>query len=1654
MSHPPAEAHTVTPPTRQNDAMDTATDANDLRQKVLALRQKKKEQLLSASQFTLSAQIDVEPNRLTWFGVDDPDHLPGPNIPANPSEPVASRQSHDDNEDDDADSTVLGHYLEALPLPPSTVFVKSTASSAARSSNIISRDSGSLYPVQQDTLTARAALPLGRGTSARTSVSSLHRNPRSSVKDAFASASTSSGRNTPLGPPPTMPLPPRPTLSSHDSHSLSSRRSSRLSAATVISRRSSTSASSSCKSADLTLDASVSTDRTDSSDVSDEELDSIRNISNHFPSPGHPTATLPHHSLHSALSPSQPTWQDLPFDTPLARRDKQFGVQGESSTDSALSDVLNITEHRGLLTAKHPHLPVGVARVGLGPRSISPRAAASSPASEQLEYLSDSNAAPSSQPHHDTSPSSSRHKRTGTMSKSLSELMVALELEADGCRQQRPRRSHPSQDNSAQPSSSSSPRHASESNHTDGSDLQHNGPEEPSILPTSDSLPSLSSSGSQDESLDDSRGPQTAESSLTRSISTKSVGSYRRSSDTVHDNASVAEFQSIYNAYRDSAATFASRFTAPTVRIEDPQGDEISDSELEGGSSSELDEVPRKRNKSSRKKHLGFDEQRASLRNRSLTVTRPVADPSRAAYNSRTTTAPTNEHSVSSTAVDTPSQGLDPYAFYEFSPSLPPFMPTGLSPRDLTGRGTWSSIVARASERMRSRQPSIASLSTLASTATGPVSMRQIRASAEAKQRQIDAAHRAREQMSDQFAAMSYRPFAIHDHALSLVDPSSTPVQLSRSFSSKSIASSQAYGSTMERRSSTTTLGYTDSIAPSVGEYGSKWPVAVGADEAVGPDDAASSYAFTTSSLSRQPSSSHGQAKKYVEFSMQTSPQSTPTTAVMPLPASTMAVHDAVEHSDVEFGSPSPGSAAAQRSSSHLDLLGIDAPMRRRKSSASLLSMHDLDAELDKPGLWPSQIRAPRLSPSAPGRTRRESAVVASEGQVTVIDAGSDEESDLDVDASLEDLAERSGVLDASRGSKRKLRVDASETRSSGVTPDASSRPIASIPARSKRISAALDRIRAQQASRAAAWHSSDDSDDDCDNVGVNSPVQRGKPMQARSSLSVLANKPRGAFNAGIAGRDSATLPLKDGSRVSPASTKSVSSSRRLLRSSSPDLIAPPSDEEEVLLTEDLEWDQAEISRHAMVDDEFDLHVGEAVTPRFSTPLKAQNKALARQNSGSLASETSCGAQVAPPESCRSRSSSMSSVIEIIQEADEILSSTGHSIGHSSGHDTTISDSGGTSGHDPQRPNQAAAETIRRRMSLRKQGIHPPIMLFKRQPEREAVAEPADVATGEGIVLRTGCDGDAESPVEDASTSTALQDTPDTMAGSEIWTSFHADRLSTTSSATTWSYRSSVDAPARMQSVSTRESVGSVKEATSKPAKSVTTDAASVRKAAQLGELPSAAKIETTTSTTPSAQPMLRRKSSGIPTARERAVVPKPTPRPSWPLNAASATSLNPVSRIEKGEIASKGPGAGIRRYQSAASLRGAAFRAEQDVNQASSAAVRKDGLASQDVARRARYSDGQHITPSKAIRSVGGITPSKLPSLRSVASTSSLRSQGQASGLPRPASGSQRSRVPQRLPKTVTMGRERQASSNETGALASGLPLPTSLRAAPSALC
>ncbi len=60
---------------------------------------------------------------------------------------------------------------------------------------------------------------------------------------------------------------------------------------------------------------------------------------------------------------------------------------------------------------------------------------------------------------------------------------------------------------------------------------------------------------------------------------------------------------------------------------------------------------------------------------------------------------------------------------------------------------------------------------------------------------------------------------------------------------------------------------------------------------------------------------------------------------------------------------------------------------------------------------------------------------------------------------------------------KRKLRTDASDGLALGTSNDPEARAIASIPARSRRISAALDRIRGQRMARNDGWESSDDED-------------------------------------------------------------------------------------------------------------------------------------------------------------------------------------------------------------------------------------------------------------------------------------------------------------------------------------------------------------------------------------------------------------------------------------------------------------------------------------------------------------------------------------------------------------------------------------------------
>ncbi|CDR98611.1 hypothetical protein [Sporisorium scitamineum] len=1637
----PISTHTSTVQSLDQPSMSASIELlddaniNDFRSKILASRQKKQAELSASAFLAVNEPLPSDSNRLTWVGVDDDSGQC-----AAASRSMSSTESRYSDEEDDADSTILGHYIQAMPIPPQNSLLieqksqrlslasEGTCSSSHESSSRTScllDDDMDAHSLHTTTATdTSSGPPSRRSSSARTSVASQR-------KSNYANSVASS---KPRGPPPSMPLPPKPPSSPHarspstrNGEFWPSRRSSRTSALTASSSRSSASLRSSRKStySDVASPLLVSdhSQCSDVCDLSEEELTGIRNISYQFPSPTSPyiarrpsasrapeedrlhvsyrsestaepsTGSQSHGSetmSRKALRQVQDCSTDLPSNEAPACDDGIGTAQGEESNDSSLSDVLDLADNKGVLM------------IG---RRLQQASVWQKSTSKQHE-------------------AGKHHQRKGTMSKSMSELMAALDLEASEWSQrlgesERTMDSRNSQVGQTQARESHlldskppgpQPSHLLPSNDTAQPDLQ-----------ASDSLPSLSSAGSQELSLDDSRGPATAESSLVRSNSGKSMQSFGDTADTAHDNGASVEFHSIYNAYRGSTSTIASRFTAPVVRIEDPEGDEVSDSELEDDVSSS-DDAPRKRNKSSRKKPFGFEQQRVSLRPRPSLLSRSSSVKGGSTFHS--TLPPTEEEdaeSSNSAPTTTTTEGSDPYAFYEFSPSLPPFMPTGLSPRDLTGRGTWSSIVARASERMRSRQPSLTSLDSFTTTASasGPVSLRQIRATARAKQRQADAAHRARELMSNQFAAMSYRPFAIHQHAASFASQAGASSDLRSSVSSIFGAASLMGGMTSGRSSAMSNPSYAGSIAPGVGDYGTRWPVAIGADEGVGLNDAASMFSMTPYSLSRSPSGSQPPTKKYVEFSMQTSPQPSPTDAKF-APLDTLTVDEGVNRADAQVGTD-------VKIHSDLDYLGIDTPLLRRRSTVSLLSTHDLNAELDQPGLWPSHIRAPRLSSMA--RRRSDGQQVSS--AAIDAEAGSEEESDLDVDASLEDLAERSGVLDVSRGFKRKMHSTATEAHEMGSVDDSTERPIASIPARSRRISATLDRIRAQRISRAAGWNDSDDDVAAGTAAGVlNTPRSTAKSGRPSLPGSVPSKVKSGAGSL----RRSKSMAAMGGSK-----RDATSPSMLRVRSPSPDLsiLTNPSDDEEVLLTADLDMDSADLSHKSILDEEFDMMVGQTITSRFSgsvkpssqfqqqrgsgeaieTPSKkapTNNKGSAVEGGEQSGSEDSKDSQQTAKMQTHSRASSMSSVIEMIQEADELLSSTGHSIGHSSGHDTTVSDSGGTSGHDPQRPNQAAAEIIRRRLSMRSRGLPTPVRLANAQP-----VQPSGLAGSENVSTSDAAKLDVH---EDEAMSSSVQDTPDTMSGSEIWTSFHADRSSNASTATTWSYRSTEDGQsAPRTSLTSVTAMPDLKEAESNSASAADDD----------GQAAKGDAIETNANRTIL---ILRRKSSGLPVARS--AMPKHS-RPSLPL-AATSGALKQNRGSQDNSTGSNGAASPaiptMRRYQSVSSLRSRAFT---DVSKVS-ADAKGDSAAGQTSRATARYSDGQcALTPAKPIRSVGGgITPSKLPSLKSPASASSLvYSRATVSG----GQGARASPMPQR----VVNGAGRSQLTSPMGVRASGLPRP-----------
>ncbi|GAC94927.1 hypothetical protein PHSY_002500 [Pseudozyma hubeiensis SY62] len=1643
-------------------------DRDLVRHKVLSLRQKRQAEISHAVSHTFDGPGARNSDRLTWIGVDeDVEHLAPPSSSSRLASSDASRSGSDD--DDDADSTILGHYIQALPHPPQKLVhldqlqrrprpsfaSEETCSSSHESSSHAScrlDDDVDVFSQHTTETTDNSSSPSSRrASSTRASIASRRLSQQSTSVDLARPASLAQALSSPIGPPPNMPLPPKPlsktlTRALADKHK--SRRSSRASASSAGSPRSAASGPSSWKMAETRPVSSrlrqIPGDRNDAPHVSDEEMDGLRDTSNHFPTPAtsypplsselttaprdaKPMLRFSPRSISGPSRATSPTADGVMYTSSGAshvRDDHVKSAEGGGSSDSALSQVLDLTESRGVLAIGEriqqasSGSQTGVFQIGLGARTLFPhksnrqrRSTPNGPSHNpgRKSSMHDVPHDPVQTYSKQHSVQRRNHQRSDTMSKSMSELMLALDLEADEWRNGVGMTAsvdlHP-QPQVAAAQVSRSHVEAGESSATVPGPAKSDSNTK-AELPESDSLPSLSSSVSQELSLDDSRGPPSAETSFIHPRSSKISASFRVVADNADDHGVSADPVALYDSCRLSDGTMASHFTAPALRIEDPEGDEVADSELEGDRSS--DEIPRKRSKPSRKKSLGFEDQRATLRPRSSLSHHSASLTSRPSQAFRSTLV-TTEEETGSTSLDSASLiraggDEDPYAFYEFSPSLPPFMPTGVSPRDLTGTGTWSSIVARASDSL-CRQPSIASVRSLATAESGPVSLREIRATAQAKQRHADAAHRAREHMSDHIATMSYRPFAIHDHAASLAKEVDMWNAHRASASSASAVGSPEEGGRSGRSSSMSSV-FAASIAPSVGDYGTRWPVAIGADQGVGPDDAASLYSFHPFSLSRRPSESRPSKKVYVEFSMQTSPMQSPTESLFP-PIDSLTTDENADRADAQVGSDvrEPAAFPPNRPCGYLV---VDTPLRRRKSTASLLSTHDLSAELDEPGLWPSLIRAPRLS----SMTRR-----CSEGNhlitATSRQEDSDEESDLDVNADLEDLAEHSGIMDATRGYKRKLHVAGVESTVEAQGHGAG-RAIASIPARSLRISAALDRIQAQRIYRSAGWDSPDDEEEGAKIVTSRTP--RNSAATGRPSLPGCDfTRPNGM-----------TEPVrKTKSMASMAAAKRPPLSPSLLRARSPSpdlsLLTNPSDDEEVLLTEDLDLDTEELSRETILDEEFDMRIGQALSTQFSRsgkgmtqsakpnvsgdPIDDSYSAVSRNNGGSVdggsleGAEDSKDSQQTSQLPTRSRTSSMSSVIEMIQEADELLSSTGHSIGHSSGHDTNISDSGGTSGHDPQRPNHVVAEYIRHRVSMRSRGLPTPVTLAVARSTR--FNEPAPDKKPSAFEV-----DEETADFEGKDLSPSLQDTPDTTAGSEIWSSFHADRSSTVSTATTRSSGSTVEMSAAARTVSNTIALANL----DKPQSNETLSAA-----ASITQMEKRAPFVASTTRV---IPILRRKSSGLPVAR--ASVLKQS-RPSLPLPSKSIPPESPVGNAS----ANTPPKPAIRRYQSVASL-----QTSRDPTDSRKPA----GYGS--VRNMARYSDTSRATPSKSVHANGGsITPSKLPSLRSTASTTeTLRSRSASE------QGSGGSKIDPRLQSPIASGRSRIPSRN--GVRASGLPRP-----------
>ncbi|KDN36693.1 hypothetical protein K437DRAFT_52359 [Tilletiaria anomala UBC 951] len=465
---------------------------------------------------------------------------------------------------------------------------------------------------------------------------------------------------------------------------------------------------------------------------------------------------------------------------------------------------------------------------------------------------------------------------------------------------------------------------------------------------------------------------------------------------------------------QSSAASFVSRTSFAESHYKEEEAESSDDSV---GTATRTLSAPKPKQRSKKHRQWGFEEQRASA-------------PSRAASScglARQQQQPIvgqvfNEFGAQHQHESGQGGDLEQFKYYEFSPELPPFA-AGIKPKDLTGTGTWAALVAKAGSQnaWEAHRNSIASQQSV-----GPVSMRQIAAEARWKQEQ---ARQDKERQMQMMSSMSLSPIDLLRHAESHICmrsaySGSPSVYSMDATSARGSLHSVDAGSLFSMPSPLRESRSSISLSLHTAETG------VGDDHVVG---------LGISPVCRAD-------KMYAEVSMQTSPTNSP-------PGSP-------ERKSVEIGAADQevlrkqASALSQRSRSR-SLLETEVELalecksggRRplpRRSSTSLSKSHELPAME-----WPPKIKAPRLSvrrslsslnspispkPSQEASPYKRSLLAQSLSLDSDEDDAGSEESDLDVGESLEVLAKRSGIFDipAACGAKRKLR-EKKNVRESGT---------------------------------------------------------------------------------------------------------------------------------------------------------------------------------------------------------------------------------------------------------------------------------------------------------------------------------------------------------------------------------------------------------------------------------------------------------------------------------------------------------------------------------------------------------------------------------------------------------------------------------------------